>query len=79
MLRLSFLWSIVLLVITPLGVIGQEEPVVVYLVRHSERAEDGTDDPPISEAGWARSRLLSKILQDNTYPFNRLQAYTFDG
>ena len=64
MLRLSFLWSIVLLVITPLGVTGQEEPVVVYLVRHSERAEDGTDDPPISDAGWARSRLLSKILQD---------------
>lgn len=64
MLRLSFLWSIALLVINPLAVTGQEEPVVVYLVRHSERAEDGTDDPPISEAGWARSRLLSKMLQD---------------
>ena len=23
----------------------------VYLVRHAERAEDGTNDPPISEAG----------------------------
>ena len=64
MRRLSFLWFIVLLVITPHGVTGQEEPIVIYLVRHSERAEDGTNDPPISDAGWARSRLLSEILQD---------------
>ena len=62
--RLSFLWFIVLLVITPLGVTGQEEPIVIYLVRHSERAEDGTNDPPISDDGWARSQLLSEILQD---------------
>mgnify|MGYP000047050002 FL=1 len=64
MRRLNFLWAIVLLVITPLGATGQEEAVVVYLVRHSERAEDGTDDPQISEAGWARSRLLAEMLRD---------------
>ena len=62
--RLGFLCFILVLLITPLGGIAQEEPIVVYLVRHSERAEDGTNDPPISEAGWARSRLLSEILQD---------------
>jgi phosphohistidine phosphatase SixA len=39
-------------------------PVVVYLVRHAERAEDGTNDPPISEAGQARAELLADMLRD---------------
>jgi len=40
------------------------EEVVVYLVRHAERAEDGTDDPPISEEGRARAQLLAEMLRD---------------
>lgn len=40
------------------------EPVVVYLVRHAERAEDGTNDPPISEEGRARADLLATMLRD---------------
>lgn len=40
------------------------DPVVVFLVRHAERAEDGTSDPPISEAGEQRSRLLAGMLAD---------------
>jgi hypothetical protein len=40
------------------------EASVVYLVRHAERAEDGTNDPPISEAGQARSDLLAEMLRD---------------
>lgn len=40
------------------------DAVVVYLVRHAERAEDGTDDPPISESGQARARLLADLLRD---------------
>ncbi|MHB1194943.1 MAG: SixA phosphatase family protein [Longimicrobiales bacterium] len=47
---------------TPLS--AQHEAVVVYLVRHAERAEDGTSDPPISEAGTERARLLGEMLQD---------------
>lgn len=43
---------------------AQQAPTVVYLVRHAERAEDGTDDPPISEAGRARARLLADMLRD---------------
>lgn len=48
----------------PALVEAQDEPVVVYLVRHSERAEDGTNDPAISEPGWDRSRLLAGMLED---------------
>lgn len=39
-------------------------PTVVYLVRHAERAEDGTDDPPISEEGQERARLVARMLTD---------------
>ncbi len=40
------------------------EPTVVIAVRHAERAEDGTSDPPISEAGAERARLLAEMLSD---------------
>lgn len=40
------------------------DPVVVYLVRHAEREEDGTSDPPLSEAGHERARLLAEMLKD---------------
>lgn len=40
------------------------DPTVVFLVRHAERAEDGTSDPPISEDGVRRARLLAEMLAD---------------
>jgi phosphohistidine phosphatase SixA len=48
----------------PASVTAQEEPTVVYVVRHAERAEDGTDDPPISASGTERSLLLADMLRD---------------
>lgn len=41
---------------------GSPEPVVIYLVRHAERAEDGTDDPPLALAGRIRTQVLRHLL-----------------
>jgi len=40
------------------------ETVVVYLVRHAEKADDGTPDPPLSVAGQIRVQTLRAILAD---------------
>lgn len=48
---------------TPL--VAQRAPIVVYVVRHAERAEDGTNDPPISADGERRARLLASMLRDS--------------
>ena len=71
MVRRSFLALLLALLGIPATLAGQEDhhegmsgEVVVYVVRHAERAEDGTSDPPISEAGWERSRLLAEMLKD---------------
>jgi broad specificity phosphatase PhoE len=43
---------------------AQQDAIVVYLVRHAERGEDGTSDPPITPAGHERARLLADMLRD---------------
>ena len=48
----------------PAPLSAQQHAAVVYLVRHAERAEDGTSDPPISEAGRARAQVLADLLRD---------------
>lgn len=63
MRRWAFLAVVLCLLSMPTPTVAQED-VVVYLVRHAERAEDGTNDPPISEAGQARARLLAEMLKD---------------
>ena len=45
-------------------VAAQSDASIVYLVRHAERAEDGTSNPPISRAGEARAQLLADMLDD---------------
>jgi broad specificity phosphatase PhoE len=42
---------------------AQTGETVVFIVRHAERAEDGTSDPPISTAGEARSTLVAEIMR----------------
>ena len=43
---------------------ASQEPVVVYLVRHAEKADDGTDDPPLAIAGRIRVQTLKTLLAD---------------
>jgi phosphohistidine phosphatase SixA len=62
-------WAIVvlsiLLLAAPSALQAQDGDVIIFLVRHSERAEDGSDDPPISQEGWARARMVTRLLQDS--------------
>jgi len=51
-------------VAAPVSMAAQTDATVVYVVRHAERAEDGTRDPVISLPGWDRSRLLAEMLTD---------------
>ncbi len=63
-MRRSLLGLCLLTLLVAAPSVAAQEDVVVYLVRHAERAEDGTDDPPISEAGVERAWLLAEMLKD---------------
>ncbi len=43
-----------------------KKTTTIYLVRHAEKAKDGTADPKLSEAGKARSMALVYTLQEDT-------------
>ncbi len=38
--------------------------LVVFLVRHAEKADGPTEDPPLSDDGWMRARSLAALLRD---------------
>lgn len=39
-------------------------PTTFYLVRHAEKAVDGTDDPDLTEAGKTRAMKIATMLKD---------------
>lgn len=45
-------------------VVQAQDPVVVYLVRHGERANDDPRDPNLSDEGHERARRLAMMLAD---------------
>jgi len=67
--RVIFFLAVVLLPVSlvPPQIRAQERPII-FLVRHAERADDGAmtgqEDPPLSEAGFSRARMLAKLLKD---------------
>jgi len=71
--RRAFVVVVSLLLLAPLAVEAQADPVIVYVIRHAERADDGpagamftgdTRNPPLSESGSARARLIAEMLDD---------------
>lgn len=53
----------------------QKETTRYYLVRHAEKAVDGTDDPDLSPAGQARARKLVTMLKQ--HQIDRLYATSY--
>ena len=64
-MRRRSLFSLIFCLAWATPVVAQRAPIVVYVVRHAERAEDGTNDPPISADGERRARLLAAMLRDS--------------
>lgn len=57
--------TVLLLTATLLGVSSSaaaQEPTVVFVVRHAERAGDPSGDPGLTEAGQARAQALAAAL-----------------
>lgn len=43
----------------------QAKPTTIFLVRHAEKANDGTNDPPLSEEGKIRAAKLAEVLKNS--------------
>lgn len=61
--RLPLLLALIGLGSWAAGAAAQSPTTVVYLVRHAEKLDDSAD-PPLTEAGGERARLLERTLVD---------------
>ncbi len=58
------LWMVLQIVGAP-PVEAQDAPTILYVLRHAERADDGTPDPPLSGAGLQRASQLAHMLANS--------------
>jgi len=59
-------WIVILLIIGLKScVVAQDQVMTTFiLVRHAEKANDGTNNPPLSEAGVIRADALADVLNE---------------
>lgn len=65
MKKVSTLWLFMLLLLAGCqpAVAQQEEGITTFiLVRHAEKAADGTKDPPLTQEGMQRARALASLF-----------------
>ncbi|HSH27977.1 MAG TPA: phosphoglycerate mutase family protein [Wenzhouxiangella sp.] len=61
--RISLVRIFLLLIALALPLTGTAAPDGIIVVRHAEKADDGTSDPELSAAGRERARSLSESLR----------------
>jgi phosphohistidine phosphatase SixA len=63
-MRRPLLYLLIALALVPLTVFADhhEKVFTVYLVRHAEKAAEPREDPPLTDAGRARSEQLARTL-----------------
>lgn len=60
--RLTLMLLIIFTIVPTVVEAYQQEPTILIFVRHAERAEDGTRNPPISEEGKERAISLYQAV-----------------
>lgn len=43
---------------------ADEKPTTIILIRHAEKANDGSKDPPLTDAGQARAKNLVNVFKN---------------
>lgn len=66
MKRFTFLIVLVMSAIGSFSALAyQPEPTTLIFVRHAEKADDGTRNPPLNEIGQERAKNLYKVLSND--------------
>lgn len=55
---------VLILLILTLACSGPDQSTTFILIRHAEKANDGTDNPDLTAEGKERARRLSELLKD---------------